>query len=130
MSGELDGPGPHERAQPEGRRTPGGTRVDAENEETGGDRAVLSALVENEPGVLSEVTGLFSRRQINIERLVGEPIGDGEHSRITFVLDPPHPGTSQVRRQLEKLIPVVRVDEYDIETAERITALSGTDTGE
>ncbi|MFB6304543.1 MAG: acetolactate synthase small subunit [Haloferacaceae archaeon] len=122
MSG-MDGPGPDERAQPSGRRTPDGKRVeDAGDDDGSGRRAVLSALVDNEPGVLAEVTGLFARRQVNIERLVGEPIGDGERSRITFVVAPPHPGVDQVTRQLEKLRPVVSVEERDPDVARRLTA--------
>ena len=122
MSGQ-DTPGPNERDLPGGRRTPGGIRVEVEGtEDPGPERAVLSALVDNQPGVLAEVTGLFARRQVNIERLVGEPIGDGERSRITFVVAPPHPGVQQVTRQLEKLRPVVSVEECDLERAEELTA--------
>jgi acetolactate synthase-1/3 small subunit len=122
MSG-MDGPGPDERSLPGGRRTPDGVRVD-EDETADGDsrRAVLSALVDNEPGVLAEVTGLFARRQVNIERLVGEPVDDGSRSRITFVVAPPHPGVEQVMRQLEKLLPVVSVEECDLERARQLTA--------
>ncbi|MFB6157910.1 MAG: acetolactate synthase small subunit [Haloferacaceae archaeon] len=120
MSG-LDGPAPDERAQPDGRRTADGRRVgDADGDD--GRRAVLSALVENQPGVLAAVTGLFARRQVNIERIVGEPVGDGERSRITFVVVPPHPGVERVTRQLERLRPVVSVAERDAGVAERLTA--------
>lgn len=122
MSGGLDGPGPHERARPSGRRTRAGTREEMEQDDSDRRRAVLSALVENEPGVLAEVTGLFARRQVNIERLVGEPIGDGERSRITFVVEPPHPGVEQVTKQLEKLLPVVAVEELDLDAARNLTA--------
>jgi acetolactate synthase-1/3 small subunit len=121
MSNGLDGPGPHERAQPTGRRTRPGTD---EDEQTGNTdrRVVLSAFVENEPGVLADVTGLFSRRQINIERIVGEPVGDDTHSRITFVVEPPHPGVEQVSNQLKKLRHVVTVEQLDPDAADRLTA--------
>lgn len=125
MTAGLDGPGPHERSQPAGRRNPDGTRVEtAENgdKRSARRRAVLSAIVENEPGVTAKVTGLFARRQINIERIVGEPIADGKRSRITFVVEPPHPGVGQVTRQLEKLLPVVSVEELDLEAAAQLTA--------
>ena len=125
MTGETDSPGPHERAQPAGRRNPDGTRAettDGTPDRMGGRRAVLSALVINEPGVTAKVTGLFARRQINLERIVGEPIDGGERSRITFVVEPPHPGVEQVRRQLEKLLPVLSVEELDLETAGELTA--------
>lgn len=121
MSGGLDGPAPHERAQPTGRRTRPGTDKD---EVTGNadQRVVMSAFVENEPGVLADVTGLFSRRQINIERIVGEPVGDDAHSRITFVVEPPHPSVEQVSNQIKKLRHVVTVEQLDLDVADRLTA--------
>lgn len=117
-------PGPHERSQPSGRRNPDGTRAgeDGEADRTDERRAVLSAVVVNEPGVTAEVTGLFARRQVNIERIVGEPMNEKNRSRITFVVEPPHPGVQQVRRQLAKLRPVVSVEEFDLEVAEELTA--------
>ena len=121
MSGK-DAPGPNERDLPGGRRTPGGVRVEDAPEESEPRRAVLSALVDNQPGVTAEVTSLFARRQVNIERIVGEPIGDGSRSRITFVVVPPHPGVQQVTRQLEKLRPVISVEECDLERARLLTA--------
>ncbi|MFB6167985.1 MAG: acetolactate synthase small subunit [Haloferacaceae archaeon] len=121
MNGGLDGPGPHERAQPTGRRTRPGTDED-EQTENADQRVVLSAFVENEPGVLADVTGLFSRRQINIERIVGEPVGDDVHSRITFVVEPPHPGVEQVSRQIETLRHVLHVEQLDLGVADRLTA--------
>lgn len=122
MSGGLDGPSPHERAQPAARRTAAGVRTDATPTDTGDRRVVLSALVRDESGVLAEVTALFARRQINIERLVAEPINDGELSRITFVVEPPHPGVAQVKKQLEKLLPVVEVEELDRDTVRYLSA--------
>ncbi|MGM0606156.1 MAG: acetolactate synthase small subunit [Halobacteriota archaeon] len=124
MSGETESPGPHDRSQPTGRRNPDGTRVDMPQDDSQrtDERVVLSAFVINEPGVTAKVTGLFARRQINIERIVGEPIGDGTRSRITFVVEPPHPGVEQVRRQLQKLLPVLSVDEFDIDVADDLTA--------
>ncbi len=121
----TDSPGPHERAQPSGRRNPDGARVGmAENgaERSDRRRAVLSAIVVDEPGVTAEVTGLFARRQVNIERIVGEPMNEENRSRITFVVEPPHPGVEQVRKQLEKLRPVVSVKEFDLEVADELTA--------
>lgn len=123
MSSGLSGPGPHDRSQPTGRRTKDGVRVDATpDRDSAPRRAVLSALVVNEPGVLADVTALFARRQVNIERLVGEPMEDGEYSRITFVVEPPHPGVDQVRKQLEKLLPVVSVEELDEDAARQLSA--------
>jgi acetolactate synthase-1/3 small subunit len=126
MSGETGYPGPHERAQPSGRRNPDGTRIDMDETPTDRDaderRAVLTTVVKNEPGVTAKITGLFARRQVNIERIVGEPMGDGTRSRITFVVEPPHPGVDQVKRQLKKLLPVISVEELDLEAAEELTA--------
>lgn len=123
MTDTSDGLGPHERPQPTGRRTPAGVRVsDSDGPVPTDQRAVLSAVVTNNPGVTAEVTSLLARRQINIERIVGEPMGDDTHSRITFVLEPPHPGVEQVRRQVEKLLPVVSVEERDMDIAKRLTA--------
>lgn len=125
MSRGLNGPGPNDRPQPAGRRNPDGTRAEADeraDEPSNRRRAVLSAVVINEPGVTAELTSLFARRQVNIERIVGEPMGDGTRSRITFVVEPPHPGVEQVRRQVQKLLPVVSVEERDLETADRLTA--------
>jgi acetolactate synthase-1/3 small subunit len=85
-------------------------------------RIVLSTVVTNEPGVTANVTGLFARRKINIERIVGEPMGDGTRSRITFVVKPPHSGVEQVINQLERLRPVVSVQELDLEAADHLTA--------
>jgi len=122
MSEQSPGLGPHERAHPGGRRTPSGARVDSEADDSHSRRAVLSIIVENEPGVTAEVTGLFARRQVNIERIVGEPMGDGDRSRITFVVEPPHPGVDQVTAYLQRLRPVVSVEEHDLDTAQRLTA--------
>jgi acetolactate synthase-1/3 small subunit len=122
MSKGLTGPGPAEREQTEARRTEKGTRVDDEAGDEETNRVVLSAFVKNEPGVTAKLTGLFARRQINIERIVGEPVGDGTHSRITFVVEAPHPGVDQISKQVEKLLPVLEVEELPIETADRITA--------
>lgn len=122
MSRGLDGPGPNDRAQPAGRRTADGVRVGAADDVDTGQRAVLSALVENEPGVLAKVTSLFARRQINIERLVSEPIDDGAYSRITFVVEPPHPGVMHVKMQLEKVLPVVTVEDLEEDATRHLTA--------
>lgn len=122
MSGGLDGPGPHERSQPSGRRTQAGTRIEATNSDSDCCRAVLSAVVKNEPGVLAEVTGLAVRRQVVIERLVAEPMDDGVHSRITFAMEQSHPDVEQVIRHLENLRPVMAVEEHDFDTAKHLTS--------
>jgi acetolactate synthase-1/3 small subunit len=113
-SGELPGPGPSERRLPAGRRNEQGIRIDPEAEaEHPPERAVLSALVQHEPGVLAEVSGLFSRRQFNIESLTVGPTADGSLARMTIVIEEPRPGVDQAKKQLEKLVPVVAVRELD-----------------
>ncbi|MBF0152536.1 MAG: acetolactate synthase small subunit [Magnetococcales bacterium] len=72
-------------------------------------RHVLSVLVNNEPGVLTRVSGLFSARGFNIESLSVAPVGDGTTSRITMVSHGDSQITEQITKQLNKLIPVIRV---------------------
>lgn len=122
MSGGLDGPGPHERSQPSGRRTRTGVRIEAADSDFDCCRAVLSAVVKSEPGVLAEVTGLAVQRQIVIERLVAEPMDDGVHSQITFTIKQSHPGVEQAIRHLENLRPVMVVEEHDLDTAKQLTS--------
>lgn len=112
--GELPGPGPNDRMLPTGRRNKQGIRIDPEAEaEHPPERALLSALVKHEPGVLAEVSGLFSRRQFNIESLTVGPTQNDGYSRITLVVEEPDPGIDQIKKQLEKTIPVVHVRELD-----------------
>ncbi|WP_254769041.1 acetolactate synthase small subunit [Salinilacihabitans rarus] len=120
----LDGPVPEERPSPEGKRNEMGIRVDPEVEaERPPRRTVISTLVKHEPGVLSDVSGLFSRRQFNIESLTVGPTEDEEHARITLVVEEPDPGIEQVEKQLRKLVPVVAVRELDPDAMRRELAL-------
>lgn len=124
MSGGLKGPGPSERPQPEGRRTSQGIRIDPVTEaEQDARHAVLSALVEHEPGVLAKVSGLFARRQFNIESLAVGPTTDPDYARITLVVEEPDPGIEQVKKQLAKLVPVIGVDELEPDATRRELAL-------
>jgi acetolactate synthase-1/3 small subunit len=110
----LRGPEPEERPHPEGRRNSQGIRIDPEVEaEHEPRRAVISALVENEPGVLSRVSGLVSRRQFNIESLTVGPTTVENHARITMVVEEPDPGIDQIKKQLAKLKPVISAGELD-----------------
>jgi len=112
--GELPGDPPGERTLPDGERTEQGIRTeDADRTTDQPDRTVLSALVEHEPGVLAEVSGLFSRRQFNIESLtVGRTIDDSL-ARMTIVVAETPPNVDQMRKQLEKRVPVISVRELD-----------------
>jgi acetolactate synthase-1/3 small subunit len=84
----------------------------------------LSALVENKPGVLAHVAGLFSRRSFNISSLAVGPTADEEVSRMTIVVDGASTPVEQVIRQLDKLVRVIKVVELADESAvERELAL-------
>ncbi len=73
------------------------------------DKHVITMLVDNEPGVLSRVAGLFSGRGFNIESLcVAETVTPGL-SRITIVTKANPPVVEQIEKQLNKLINVVKV---------------------
>lgn len=67
--------------------------------------------VENKPGVLARVAGLFSRRGFNIESLAVAPTDDDRFSRITFTVDVESAPLEQVVKQLDKLINVVEIRE-------------------
>lgn len=69
----------------------------------------LSVLVENQPGVLSKVAGLFSRRGFNIDSLAVGVTQDADISRMTIVVDGDEHIVEQVEKQLNKLIPVIKV---------------------
>ncbi|MFB6079954.1 MAG: acetolactate synthase small subunit [Haloferacaceae archaeon] len=124
----MPGPAPDERPHPEGRRNAQGIRIDPEVEaERPVRRATLSALVFHEPGVLARISGLFSRRQFNIEGLTVGPIQDEDYARITLVVEETDPGVEQVKKQLRKLVPVVSVTELEPTAIERELALIKVD---
>lgn len=70
---------------------------------------VLSALVENKPGVLSRVTGLISRRGFNIESLSVGPTEDPTMSRVTAIVNADDVSYEQITKQLHKLISVHKI---------------------
>ena len=75
----------------------------------------LSVLVENKPGVLARVAGLFSRRAFNIHSLAVGPTEHPEVSRITVVVDVEALPLEQVTKQLNKLVHVLKIVELDRE---------------
>jgi acetolactate synthase-1/3 small subunit len=77
----------------------------------------LSVLVENSPGVLARVAGLFSRRGFNIESLAVGPTEQEDRSRITLRVDASQHSIDQVIKQLYKLINVLKVNEMTSEDA-------------
>ena len=72
-------------------------------------RRILSVLLENEPGALSRVVGLFSQRGYNIETLNVAPTDDHSLSRLTLTTSGDDLKIEQVTKQLNKLIDVVKV---------------------
>ena len=124
MTYGLEGPAPEERPTPAGKRNELGIRVDPEAEAAREPRrTVISALVKHEPGVLSEVSGLFSRRQFNIESLTVGPTESDDTARITVVVEEPDPGIEQVKKQLRKLLSVMAVSELEPDAMRRELAL-------
>ena len=77
------------------------------------ERHTLSVLVENKPGVLARVAGLFSRRGFNIASLAVGPTEDPVISRMTIVVDVEDFPLEQVTKQLNKLIHVIKIVELD-----------------
>lgn len=75
------------------------------------EKHILSILVENSPGVLSRIAGLFSGRGYNIESLCVAETMDPTVSRITMVTKANQPMIEQIKKQLNKLINVIKVYE-------------------
>ena len=76
-------------------------------------RHTLSVLVENKPGVLARIAGLFSRRGFNIESLAVGPTEHTEISRMTIVVAVEDLPLEQVTKQLNKLVEVIKIVELD-----------------
>ncbi|NHD17314.1 MULTISPECIES: acetolactate synthase small subunit [Actinopolyspora] len=76
-------------------------------------RHTLSVLVENVPGVLARVSGLFSRRSFNIESLAVGPTEHPEISRMTIVVSVEEQPLEQVTKQLNKLVNIIKIVELD-----------------
>ena len=80
----------------------------------------LSVLVDNEPGVLARIAGLFSRRGFNIDSLAVGTTEDPKYSRMTIVVDGETHSLEQVTKQLHKLVNVLKINDLDPkETVER-----------
>ncbi|SET48868.1 acetolactate synthase, small subunit [Natronincola peptidivorans] len=75
------------------------------------NKYVLSVLVENQPGVLSRVAGLFSRRGYNIDSFTAGETEDEGLTRMTIVLQGDSQVLEQIKKQLNKLIDVVDITE-------------------
>ena len=78
-----------------------------------GRKHVLSILVENKPGVLARIAGLFARRGFNIDTLAVGPTDDANVSRITLTLDGAVHPIDQVTKQLHKLVNVLKIRDME-----------------
>jgi acetolactate synthase-1/3 small subunit len=89
-----------------------------------GRKHILSILVENKPGVLTRIAGLFARRGFNIDTLAVGPTDDDALSRITLTLDGAVHPIDQVTKQLHKLVNVLKIRDLEpVETLARELAL-------
>jgi acetolactate synthase-1/3 small subunit len=73
---------------------------------------IISALVENKPGVLAHVAGMFAARAFNIDSLVVGRTEDPKLSRMTIVVIGDDKVVEQVRKQLARIVPVVKVQDF------------------
>ncbi len=78
-------------------------------------RHVLSALVQNQPGVLAQISGMLASRGFNIDSLAVGETEDEKLSRMTFVVHGDDAELEQVRKQLDKVITVVEVQDISSE---------------
>ena len=82
-----------------------------------GRKHILTLLVENKPGVLARIAGLFSRRGFNIDTLAVGPTDDPLLSRMTLTLDGALHPIDQVTKQLHKLVNVIKIRDLEPEEA-------------
>src|SRR5437016_504619 len=80
-----------------------------------GRKHILSILVENKPGVLTRIAGLFARRGFNIDTLAVGPTDDERLSRMTLTLDGATHPIDQVTKQLHKLVNVLKIRDLEPE---------------
>src|SRR5881628_438978 len=78
-----------------------------------GRKHILSILVENKPGVLTRIAGLFARRGFNIDTLTVGPTDDPAISRFTITVDGAMHPIDQVTKQLHKLINVLKIRDLE-----------------
>lgn len=78
-------------------------------------RHVLTALVQNQPGVLAHISGMLASRGFNIDSLAVGETEQHDMSRMTFVINAADNVVDQVRKQLDKIVTVVRVDDISAE---------------
>ena len=94
-------------------------------------RRVLSVLVENEPGVLARIAGLFSGRSYNIESISASPTQDPEVTHITITTNGDEQTFEQIVKQLRKIISVIKVVDFNaVDYVERELAFIKVHTDE
>ncbi|MCR4601108.1 MAG: acetolactate synthase small subunit [Clostridia bacterium] len=76
-------------------------------------KQLISVLVENQSGVLSKISGLFARRGFNIDSLAVGVTEDKTVSRITMLADSGNSVAEQMEKQLNKLVPVIKVRTFE-----------------
>jgi acetolactate synthase-1/3 small subunit len=81
------------------------------------NRHTLSVLVENKPGVLARISGMFARRGFNIDSLAVGPTEHPDVSRMTIVVNVEDKPLEQVVKQLNKLINVIKIVELEKEAS-------------
>ena len=84
-----------------------------------GRKHILTLLVENKPGVLARISGLFARRGFNIDSLAVGPTDDPTISRFTLTVDGALHPIDQVTKQLHKLVNVIKI--RDLEPSETVS---------
>ncbi len=87
------------------------------------NKYILSVLVENRSGVLSKVSGLFSRRGYNIHSLTVGITDDPDISRMTIVVNGDEQMLEQINKQLNKLVDVIKIQELSAKAVCRELAL-------
>ncbi len=80
-----------------------------------GRKHILAIMVENKPGVLTRIAGLFARRGFNIDTLAVGPTDDERVSRVTLTLDGAVHPIDQVTKQLHKLVNVLKIRDLEPE---------------
>jgi len=80
-------------------------------------KAIFSVLVHNEYGVVTRISGLFTRRGFNITSFTGEETEDPRISRITIVAKGDERELAQIKSQVEKLVDVIKVVELDVKSS-------------
>jgi acetolactate synthase-1/3 small subunit len=87
--------------------------LQAEQNRLTGRKHLLALTVENRPGVLARIAGLFSRRGFNIDTIAVGPTEDPNISRITLTLDGAENPIDQVTKQLHKLVNVIKIRDME-----------------